>query len=92
VATNGRILKLSHNSITPQAYDWVKAAQSILERRGMRPGLDDPYLFRQSLHVLSIATLAIVPWIKWSQRFSLRTLLFATTLVAVVLGLVVAMK
>jgi hypothetical protein len=32
-------------------------------------------------------TLATVPWIKW--RFSLRALLIATTLVAVVLGLVV---
>jgi hypothetical protein len=29
------------------------------------------------------------PWIRWSKRFSLRTLLIATTLVAVVLGLVV---
>jgi hypothetical protein len=29
------------------------------------------------------------PWVYWSKRFSLRTLLIATTLVAVVLGLVV---
>ena len=36
-----------------------------------------------------VATLAPVPWIHWSKRFSLRTLLIATTLVAVVLGLVV---
>jgi hypothetical protein len=28
------------------------------------------------------------PWIKWSSRFSLRTLLIATTLVAVGLGIV----
>ena len=30
-----------------------------------------------------------VPWIHWSKRFSLRTLLTATTLVAVALGLIV---
>jgi hypothetical protein len=28
------------------------------------------------------------PWLRWSNRFSLRTLLIATTLVAVVLGLI----
>jgi hypothetical protein len=41
------------------------------------------------------ATLTIapwIPWIPWSNRFSLRTLLIATTLVAVVLGLVVATR
>jgi hypothetical protein len=35
-------------------------------------------------------TLAVAPWLRWSKRFSLRTLLIATTLVAVVLGLIVA--
>jgi hypothetical protein len=30
----------------------------------------------------------LIPWIRWSKRFSLRTLLIATTLVAVVLGLI----
>ncbi len=33
--------------------------------------------------------LALFPWIPWSTRFSVRTLLIATTLVAVVLGLIV---
>ena len=46
------------------------------------------YLFLPHwLLVLLTATLAVVPWIKW--RFSLRTLLIATTLVAVVLGIIV---
>ena len=43
-------------------------------------------------HVIVIsvfAALAAVPWIRWNRRFSLRTLLIATTLVAVVLGLAV---
>jgi hypothetical protein len=38
---------------------------------------------------LLIGALAAAPWIRWSRRFSLRTLLIATTLVAVVLGLAV---
>ena len=32
--------------------------------------------------------LAVIPWLPWSIRFSLRTLLIVTTLVAVVLGCV----
>jgi hypothetical protein len=37
--------------------------------------------------VVLSAVLVVVPWIKW--RFTVRTLLIATTLVAVVLGLIV---
>jgi hypothetical protein len=37
---------------------------------------------------LSLDAIATLPWIRW--RFSLRTLLIATTLVAVVIGLIVA--
>jgi hypothetical protein len=36
------------------------------------------------------ACLAAAPWIKWSKRFSLRTLLIAATLIAVLFGLAVA--
>jgi hypothetical protein len=39
--------------------------------------------------VLVFATSAAAPWMRWSKRFRLRTLLIATTLVAVVLGLIV---
>ena len=39
--------------------------------------------------VLLFAALAVVPWIR---RFSLRTLLIATTLVAVALGLIIWMS
>ena len=46
-----------------------------------------PYWFG----VLLMAMLASLPWLpSWSRRFTLRTLLIATTLVAVVLGLIVA--
>jgi hypothetical protein len=36
-----------------------------------------------------IVAIAALPWIHWSKRFSVRTLIIATTLVAVVLGLIV---
>ena len=39
--------------------------------------------------VLVTAATAISPWLPWSKRFSLRTLLIATTLVAVGMGIVV---
>ena len=39
--------------------------------------------------VVVFIALAAAPWLRWSKRFSLRTLLIAMTLVAVVLGLVV---
>jgi hypothetical protein len=50
--------------------------------------------YRAPLWFLALAfgTLAMIPWLQWSNRFSLRTLLIATTLVAVVLGLAVAMR
>jgi hypothetical protein len=37
--------------------------------------------------VLTFGSIAVVPWILW--RFSLRTLLIATTLIAAVLGLII---
>jgi hypothetical protein len=47
--------------------------------------LTAPYWFL----VIAAAAAIGIPWIRWSKRFSLRTLLLATTLVAVVLGLIV---
>ena len=44
-----------------------------------------PYWFLVPLS----GAIAAAPWIRWSNRFSLRALLIGTTLVAVVLGLVV---
>jgi hypothetical protein len=39
--------------------------------------------------VVLFGTVASAPWIRWSRRFSLRTLLIATALVAVALGIAV---
>jgi hypothetical protein len=44
-----------------------------------------PYWFL----VLVSASLVYAPWLPWSSRFGLRTLLIATTLVAVILGAIV---
>jgi hypothetical protein len=49
-------------------------------------GIILPYWFI----VLAMAATAISPWLPWSRRFSLRTLLIATTLIAGGLGIVVA--
>jgi hypothetical protein len=38
---------------------------------------------------LTVIVIAAIPWLPWSSRFSLRTLLLATTLVAIGLGFVV---
>jgi hypothetical protein len=38
--------------------------------------------------IVGFTVLAVAPWIKCSRRFSLRTLLIATTLVAAMLGLI----
>jgi len=39
--------------------------------------------------LLTCLAMSAAPWFRWSNRFSLRTLLIATTLVAVVLGLAI---
>jgi hypothetical protein len=39
--------------------------------------------------VLIFTTIAVVPWIRWSRRFSLRTLLIMTTLSAAALTAIV---
>jgi hypothetical protein len=40
------------------------------------------------LLTFTTAAISVTPWLRWSKHFSLRTLLIATTLVAVVLGLI----
>ena len=51
---------------------------------GMELSLIGSYL------IVAVFLSSLLPWIRWSRRFTLRTLLIATTLVAVVLGLIVA--
>jgi hypothetical protein len=60
-------------------------AQGFGIERGGSKAILIPYWF---LLVIG-GTCTAVPWIRWSSRFSLRTLLIATTLVAVLLGMFV---
>ena len=41
---------------------------------------------------LTVAILAGVPWIRWSKQFTIRTMLIATALVALVLGIIVSFE
>jgi hypothetical protein len=52
-----------------------------------RSPLRTTIVFPHWLPVVVVGVLAAVPWMYWSKRFSLRTLLLATTLVAILLGL-----
>jgi hypothetical protein len=70
--------------------------RAILLQENLGLELNDiqlPWLTRNSVAspywvpFILTATVAALPWIRW--RFSLRTLLIATTLVAVVLGLII---
>ena len=47
--------------------------------------------FPHGFAILFAAALAALPWAPWRWRFSLRTLLIAMTLVAVALGVIVAL-
>src|SRR3954471_20686925 len=65
-----------------------------LERWGFSHSLLQPFdLYMAMPHwlpILLLATSGVVPWIRWiNWRFSLRSLLIVTTLVAIVLGLIV---
>jgi hypothetical protein len=62
--------------------DWTEGFVGVLQ--GGR-GVVVPYFAL----VTVFAFVAAAPWIDWSQSFSLRTLLIATTLIAVGLGVVI---
>jgi hypothetical protein len=59
------------------------SAFALLHRCGLTI-LVAPFWFAILISIMA----ATLPWIQWSLRFRLRTLLIATTLVAVVLGLI----
>jgi hypothetical protein len=67
-------------------FDHLVTNTGIRVLRGSRGGV---YALSVSYWLLELVSIlaAIAPWVRW--RFSLRTLLIATTLVAVVLGAIV---
>jgi hypothetical protein len=66
-----------HISALPHTFDLIPSLGKVLVRIPIW------------VLVILAATLAAIPSFHWPNRFSLRTLLIATTLVAVVLGLIV---
>jgi hypothetical protein len=78
---------------------WSVGALIILLLSGIQPASDGYETMRQMYFYLwwdhpvvwtaSVLVIAIASWLPWPNRFTLRTLLIATTLVAVVLGLIV---
>ena len=77
----------------------ISPSAQFISRR-ILPGSDvfrPPHLFEfgevgylpHSFPVILAALFAVIPWVPWSRRFSLRTLLIATTLLAMLLGAIV---
>jgi hypothetical protein len=84
--------QIKHISIDEQnkAEQKFIASGGLVTHRINHFGLDEKHYFFQLPYwflLLFTAAFIAIPWLPW--RFSLRTLLIATTLVAVVLGLIV---
>jgi hypothetical protein len=83
----GDRIKIRHEKITPNDESRVK--RGIL---GFFYGTQ-PQAIKIHIHfwflTLTVVAAAAAPWIRWSRRFTLRGLLIATTLLAMLLGLAV---
>jgi hypothetical protein len=78
-ATHDRAISLSHAPVS----HFAGYMGFVLNKASFKITLTHP------ISLLAVCLLAALPWPRWPKRFSLRTLLIATTLVAVVLGLIV---
>jgi hypothetical protein len=92
----------NHFRIGPWQFTGTPRSMIQSYRKPRVEGINNPFLdfkyqatseriiigFPSWLPVLLISSLAAVPWLRW--QFSLRTLLIVTTLIAVVLGAIVA--
>jgi hypothetical protein len=58
-------------------------------RRVLTNGIANLFRLPEWFCFVAVASIAAMPWFRWSNRFSLRTLLIATTLFAILLGLIV---
>jgi hypothetical protein len=80
------VISYSYKDLNPRRDQWRPPAFGYgFDRDGRK--IRFPYWFA----VVLIATFAVIPWFPWSRHFSLRTLLIATTLVAVGLSVIVAL-
>ncbi len=74
------LIRTIDTTTTPQSFEWKSWPSGWILR------------FPVWVLLLAVATVALLPWIHklgYARRFSLRTLLIATTLVAAVLGIIV---
>jgi hypothetical protein len=94
----GAYLTLGEYDSSPSRHigERLTMAVFIMDRHGEQVNSSWLYIFDYDeawvpywIPTLLLGALAAAPWIRWSKRFSLRTLLIATTLVAAVLGLAV---
>ncbi len=74
----------------PPQDDWKVHSRLgfFYEHNSQRTTIECAYL----VMLVGIAATGAASWLPWPKRFSLRTLLVATTVVAVVLGLIVAVS
>jgi hypothetical protein len=72
----------------PQDRKWITWLRLNRNFSVLPPGVThDELIVPYWCLVLPFAALSTIPWIQWPHRFSLRTLLLATTLVAVALAI-----
>jgi hypothetical protein len=84
-------IRLNSERPTRTSRQYLSSVQGIENRWGFGAANDwntYVYVIPHWFSILAVTVLATVPWLR--RRFSLRTLLIATTLIAVVLGLAVS--
>jgi hypothetical protein len=86
-----RLFSISESSVVSESIKGVQVESRAiwLPRYTVMPNMMSELQVPCWMIVLLIGGLCTAPWIRWSKRFSLRTLLIATTLVAVGLGTIV---
>ena len=100
IASNYGVVSVTNNFVGVPGvttFGWkYESRESTKQRpdfRWTRTSSEKPPVYIHYWIMISIAAaLGTIPWIHWSKRFSLRTLLIATTLVAVGLGIIMWMS
>jgi hypothetical protein len=79
--------------------DWIKRRETqqafmrfAYKRKNAPPAVRVFATVPHWVTALWLAIFAAAPWFRWCKRFSLRTLLITTTLVAIALGLIVWLR
>ena len=94
IAIDAPLMKKASTYVGYENHFWILSVD--IKGLGISPRYNvvpygNPVALPYCLLVLAMPAFGVIPWIRWSNRFSLRTLLIATTLIAVVLGLIVAL-